>query len=120
MTPDKAANIQNEFFNRARRDGGPVTIYLTNGKKLTGRLRAFDKFTLLVESNRVEQVIFKHAISTVAVGRPGAAGRPPGGRPARPGSEPPRPMPVRPPSRELPGAPPEAAPHSDESEPPPQ
>ena len=42
MSADKSPNIQNDFFNRARKDGGPVTIYLTNGKKLTGRIRAFD------------------------------------------------------------------------------
>ena len=70
MSVDKAANIQNDFFNRARKDGGPVTIYLTNGKKLAGRIRAFDKFTVIVESNRIEQMLFKHAISTVALNRP--------------------------------------------------
>jgi host factor-I protein len=70
MTPDRASNIQDEFFNRARRDAHPVTIFLTNGKKLQGRIRAFDKFTVVVEINRQEQMIFKHAISTVALGRP--------------------------------------------------
>ena len=74
MSADKSANIQNEFFNRARKDGGPVTLYLTNGKKLTGRIRAFDKYTVLVESNRIEQMLFKHAISTVAINRPSAPG----------------------------------------------
>lgn len=71
MSADKSPNIQNDFFNRARKDGGPVTIYLTNGKKLTGRIRAFDKYTVIVESNRIEQMLFKHAISTVAFNRPG-------------------------------------------------
>ena len=70
MTPDRASNIQDEFFNRARREAHPVTIFLTNGKKLQGRIRAFDKFTVVVEINRQEQMIFKHAISTVAIGRP--------------------------------------------------
>lgn len=72
---DKASSIQDEFFNRARRDAHPVTIFLTNGKKLIGRIRSFDKFTVVVEVNRQEQMIFKHAISTVALGRP----MPPGG-----------------------------------------
>ena len=71
MSADKSPNIQNDFFNRARKDAGPVTIYLTNGKKLTGRIRAFDKYTVIVESNRIEQMLFKHAISTVAFNRPG-------------------------------------------------
>ncbi len=76
MSADKSPSIQNDFFNRARKDGGPVTIYLTNGKKLTGRIRAFDKYTVIVESNRIEQMLFKHAISTVSFNRPGVGGPP--------------------------------------------
>ena len=73
MIADKTSSLQDEFFNRARREATPVTIFLTNGKKLVGRIRAFDKFTVLVDVNRQEQMIFKHAISTVALGaaRPG-------------------------------------------------
>lgn len=70
---DKTSSIQDEFFNRARRDAQPVTIFLTNGKKLVGRIRSFDKFTVVVDVNRQEQLIFKHAISTVALGRPAGA-----------------------------------------------
>ncbi len=72
MTPDRGSNIQEDFFNRARKEGGAVVVFLTNGKKLTGRLKAFDKFTVILEANRVDQMIFKHAISTVSVARPGA------------------------------------------------
>jgi len=57
MTPDRASNIQDDFFNRARRDAQPVTIFLTNGKKLQGRIRAFDKFTVVVEINRQRNVV---------------------------------------------------------------
>ena len=92
MSADKSANIQNDFFNRARKDGGPVTIYLTNGKKLTGRIRAFDKYTVIVESNRIEQMLFKHAISTVAFNRPGVGGAP--RPPAKPAAEAPPPAPA--------------------------
>ena len=67
---ERTSNIQDEFFNRARRETAPVTIFLTNGKKLSGRIRSFDKFTVIVEMNRVEQMIFKHAISTVSLGKP--------------------------------------------------
>ncbi len=70
MNADKSSSIQDEFFLRARRDAQPITIFLTNGKKLVGRLRSFDKFTIIIEVNRQEQMIFKHAISTVALGRP--------------------------------------------------
>lgn len=73
MIADKTTSLQDEFFNRARREAQPVTIFLTNGKKLVGRIRAFDKFTVLVEVSRQEQMIFKHAISTVALGRPAGA-----------------------------------------------
>lgn len=74
MIADKTTSLQDEFFNRARREAQPVTIFLTNGKKLIGRIRAFDKFTVLVEVSRQEQMIFKHAISTVALGRPSGGG----------------------------------------------
>ena len=62
-------NIQNTFFNQARKDRSKVTIYLTSGIKLLGRIKSFDKFTLILESNNGEQIIFKHAISTVSTQR---------------------------------------------------
>lgn len=65
---DDSPSMQNDFFNRARRETAPVTIYLTNGKKLTGRIRSFDRFTVVLASNRIDQLIFKHAISTVCIG----------------------------------------------------
>ena len=76
VEPDRSAAMQDEFFHRARREGGVVTIFLTNGKKLTGRIRGVDRFTVVLESHRVEQLIFKHAISTVCLGRPGQDGKP--------------------------------------------
>lgn len=71
MTIDRSAAIQDEFFLRAKREGGVVTLFLTNGKKLTGRIKGFDRFTIILESHRIDQLIFKHAISTVTIGRPG-------------------------------------------------
>jgi host factor-I protein len=85
MDADSSHDKQADFFNRARKEPVPVTIYLTNGKKLTGRIRSFDRFTVVLESNRVEQLIFKHAISTVALGRPGPSGDPGPAGPARAG-----------------------------------
>ena len=58
-------NIQDAFLNAARREKESVTIYLMNGAKLTGRIRSFDKFSLLLESGQQEHLIFKHAISTI-------------------------------------------------------
>ena len=59
-------NLQNDFFNAARKERATVTVFLGNGKRLTGRLKSFDKFTLLLESHQGEQIIFKHAVSTVS------------------------------------------------------
>jgi len=58
-------NIQDAFLNTLRREKDTVTIYLMNGAKLTGRIKSFDKFSLLLDSNAGEQLIFKHAISTI-------------------------------------------------------
>ncbi|HMJ25166.1 MAG TPA: RNA chaperone Hfq [Pyrinomonadaceae bacterium] len=62
-------NIQDGFLNLARREKITVTIYLVNGAKLLGRIKSFDKFSLIIESGAQEQLIFKHAISTISQGR---------------------------------------------------
>lgn len=64
-----AQNIQDSFLNTARKDKCVITIYLLSGVKLTGRLRSFDKYSVVMETNNQEQLIFKHAISTVVMGR---------------------------------------------------
>src|SRR3977135_473544 len=62
-------NIQDAFLNTVRREKTVVTIYLVNGAKLLGKIRSFDKFSVLLESGTQEQLIFKHAISTISVGK---------------------------------------------------
>jgi host factor-I protein len=62
-------NIQDAFLNTVRREKTPVIVYLLNGAKLTGRIRSFDKFSVLLESGSQEQLIFKHAISTISQSR---------------------------------------------------
>jgi len=62
-------NIQDAFLNTVRRDKAPVTVYLVNGAKLLGKIRSFDKFSVLLESGAQEQLIFKHAISTISLAR---------------------------------------------------
>src|SRR5574337_1111914 len=69
MDNKPAQNIQDSFLNTARKDKTQVTIYLLSGVKLTGRIRSFDKYSVVLETNNQEQLIFKHAISTVAMGR---------------------------------------------------
>lgn len=65
-----AQNIQEAFLNNARKDKIFLTIYLMSGVKLSGRIKSFDKYSVVLESNNQEQLIFKHAISTVVVSRP--------------------------------------------------
>ena len=62
-------NIQDGFLNLARREKATVTIYLVNGAKLLGRIKSFDKFSLIMETGAQEQLIFKHAISTISQAR---------------------------------------------------
>ena len=68
MSDGKAApqNIQDAFLNTVRREKTTVVIYLVNGAKLSGRIRSFDKFSILLEAGPQEQLIFKHAISTIS------------------------------------------------------
>jgi host factor-I protein len=74
MDNKPAQNIQDSFLNTARKERNNITIYLLSGVKLTGRIRAFDKYSVVLETNNQEQLIFKHAISTVAMGRMSHAG----------------------------------------------
>ena len=61
--------FKDTFLNTVRKDKSPITIYLVSGVKLTGKIRSFDKYSVLLENNAQEQLIFKHAISTVVSGR---------------------------------------------------
>src|SRR5271156_4277783 len=75
-----AQNIQEAFLNNARKEKTFLTIYLMSGVKLSGRIKSFDKYSVVLETNNREQLIFKHAISTVVVSRPfhaGSGGHPP-------------------------------------------
>lgn len=69
MENKPAQNIQDTFLNTVRKDKTPITIYLVSGVKLTGKIRSFDKYSVLLENNSQEQLIFKHAISTVVSNR---------------------------------------------------
>ena len=64
-----AQNIQDSFLNTARKERASITIYLLSGVKLTGRIRSFDKYSVVLEANGQEQLIFKHASSAVVMGR---------------------------------------------------
>ena len=74
-----AQNIQEAFLNNARKDKTFLTIYLMSGVKLSGRIKSFDKYSVVLEANNQEQLIFKHAISTIVVSKPVHSGSHPGG-----------------------------------------
>lgn len=74
-------NLQDTFLNQVRRERALVAIYLVSGVKLTGRIRGFDKYSVVLEAGQQEQLIFKHAISTISVMRSG-----PGRHPASSGA----------------------------------
>lgn len=98
MENKPAQNIQDSFLNTARKEKTIITIYLMSGVKLTGRIRSFDKYSVVLETNNQEQLIFKHAISTVVmprgtheprsggIGEPRVAAPAPAGGPSAPPS----------------------------------
>lgn len=63
------ANLQDIFLLRAKRDRVPVTMFLMNGFQMRGVITGFDAFVVTLDSEGRQQVIYKHAISTIAPGR---------------------------------------------------
>ena len=59
-------NVQDYYLNQLRKERVSVTVFLTNGFQLRGVIKAFDNFTILIETDGKQQLIFKHAISTFA------------------------------------------------------
>ena len=66
----KTQNLQDAFLNYIRREQIPVTLFLMNGFQLRGVVRSFDSFVVLIDADGRQQMIYKHAISTVAPARP--------------------------------------------------
>lgn len=66
MTEKGSMNIQDEFLKVAKKDRTILAVFFTNGKKIIGRVKSFDRFTILLElANKQEQLLFKHAISSM-------------------------------------------------------
>ncbi len=65
----KTQNFQDIFLNQARRDKVPVTMFLMNGFQMRGTVRGFDGFTVVLESDGKQQLVYKHAISTIVPSR---------------------------------------------------
>ncbi len=66
----KSGNLQDLFLNQARKDNVPVTIFLVNGVKIMGQVRGFDNFTVILDSNNQQMLVYKHAISTLIPAKP--------------------------------------------------
>ena len=59
-------NLQDVFLNQVRKEHIAVTIYLTNGFQLKGMVKGFDNFTVVLDSEGKQQLVYKHAISTIS------------------------------------------------------
>jgi len=63
-------NLQDAFLNQVRKENLPVTIFLVNGFQLKGTIRGFDNFTVILESDGKQMMVYKHAISTISPVKP--------------------------------------------------
>ena len=62
---NKIINLQDSFLNQVRKENVPVIIYLVNGFQLRGSVKGFDNFTVILENDNKQQLVYKHAISTI-------------------------------------------------------
>jgi host factor-I protein len=62
-------NLQDAFLNQVRKDNIPITMFLVNGFQLKGLVRGFDNFTVIMESEGKQMMVYKHAISTISPAR---------------------------------------------------
>lgn len=65
MTTKTQINLQDYFLNQVRKENTSVTIFLVNGFQLKGNVRGFDNFTVILDSEGKQQMVYKHAISTI-------------------------------------------------------
>ena len=66
----KKINLQDLFLLRARQDRVPVTLFLMNGFQIRGTITGYDPFVVVLDTDGKQQVIYKHAISTIVPIRP--------------------------------------------------
>lgn len=70
FTMQKTQNLQDLFLNQTRRDKQPVTVFLMNGFQMRGFVRGFDSFTVVLDCEGKQELIYKHAISTLIPVKP--------------------------------------------------
>jgi host factor-I protein len=63
-------NLQDSFLNVSRKEKIALTIYLVNGVPIKGRVLSFDNFTILIEVDKKQNLIYKHAVSTILPAKP--------------------------------------------------
>ena len=66
----KTNNLQDYFLNQARKEGITVVVHLVNGFQIKGTVKGFDNFTVILDSMGKQQLIYKHAISTITPTKP--------------------------------------------------
>ena len=65
MAQEKPQNLQDTFLNQARKENMLTTVFLVNGYQIKGVIRSFDNFTVLLEVDGKQQLVYKHAVSTI-------------------------------------------------------
>ncbi|MCT4565180.1 MAG: RNA chaperone Hfq [Maledivibacter sp.] len=63
-------NLQDVFLNQVRKEHVPITIFLVNGFQIKGMVKGFDSYIIVIESDGKQQMIYKHAISTILPSKP--------------------------------------------------
>lgn len=63
-------NIQDYILNTARKEKIEITVYLLNGVPLKGKVASFDNFTIIIENDNKQQLVYKHAVSTIIPAKP--------------------------------------------------
>lgn len=67
---NKSLNLQDVFLNQARKDRIPITIFLMNGFQFKGLVKGFDSYIVILECDGKQDMVYKHAISTIIPARP--------------------------------------------------
>jgi host factor-I protein len=62
-------NLQDGFLNQVRKEGIAVTVYLINGFQLRGLVKGFDNFTIILDTDGKQEMVYKHAVSTIIPAR---------------------------------------------------
>lgn len=65
-----ALNLQDIFLNQVRKEHGLITVYLISGYQIKGYVKGFDSYTIVIDSDGKQQMIYKHAVSTIVPAKP--------------------------------------------------